>query len=56
MRHRHPFENKYCGKCQRTTRHDVKEATFSCSRCGAVKYLVCAVTVKPTPNGLALSA
>ncbi len=38
MRQRHPFENKYCTGCQCTTRHEVKEATFSCLRCGAVKY------------------
>ena len=38
MRHSHPFENKYCTGCQCTTRHEVKETTFSCLRCGAVKY------------------
>jgi hypothetical protein len=38
MRQRHPFENKYCTGCQCTTRHEVKESTFSCLRCGAVKY------------------
>lgn len=38
MKHSHPFENKYCTGCQSTTRHEVKDKTFSCLRCGAVKY------------------
>ena len=38
MRQRHPFENRYCTGCQCTTRHEVKETTFSCLRCGVVKY------------------
>lgn len=38
MRHSHPFENKYCTGCQCTTRHEVKEATFACLRCGVTKY------------------
>lgn len=37
-RHRHPFENRYCNGCQCTTRHEVKETSFSCLRCGAIKY------------------
>ena len=43
MRHRHPFENRYCTGCQCTTRHEVKETTYSCLRCGAIKYPVRAV-------------
>ncbi len=38
MRHSHPFENKYCTGCQCTTRHEVKETTFACQRCGVTKY------------------
>lgn|GEM_PF-2283206 len=38
MRQRHPFENRYCTGCQCTTRHEVKDLTFSCLRCGVVKY------------------
>lgn len=43
MRHRHPFENRYCTGCGCTTRHEVKEVTFDCLRCGAVKYPVARV-------------
>jgi len=43
---RQPFENRYCNGCQCTTRHEAKETTFSCLRCGVVKYIVNAV-VKP---------
>jgi len=35
---RHPYENRYCNACQCTTRHEAKETTFSCQRCGVVKY------------------
>ena len=40
MRHRHLFENKYCTGCHCTTRHEVKDLTFACQRCGVVKYPV----------------
>jgi hypothetical protein len=40
MKHRHQYENKYCGGCKCTTRHEVKETTFACLRCGVVKYPV----------------
>lgn len=35
---RHPFENRYCNGCACTTRHEVKQTTFACLRCGAIKY------------------
>jgi len=38
MRHSHPFENRYCTGCQCTTKHEVKEVTFTCQRCGVLKY------------------
>jgi hypothetical protein len=38
MRLRHPFENRYCTGCQCTTRHEVKDVTYSCLRCGVIKY------------------
>ncbi|HEX2645505.1 MAG TPA: hypothetical protein VHU81_21070 [Thermoanaerobaculia bacterium] len=43
MRHRHPYENRYCTGCQCTTRHEVKETCYACLRCGAIKYPVKAV-------------
>ena len=54
MRHRHPYENRYCGGCQCTTRHEVKETTFSCLRCGVVKFPI--RIVKPTLTVTSLSA
>lgn len=47
MTHRHPYENRYCNGCQCTTRHSVAVTTYSCLRCGVVKYPVRAVIVKP---------
>lgn len=47
MKRRHPFENRYCTGCQCTTRHEVKETTYSCLRCGAVKYPVVRVIIRP---------
>ena len=38
MRHRHPYENRYCNGCQCTTRHEVKETVYSCLKCGTLKY------------------
>ena len=38
MNHRHHHENRYCNHCQRTTRHEVKEASFSCQQCGSIKH------------------
>ena len=48
MRHRHPYENRYCSGCQCTTRHEVKETAYACLRCGVVKYP--AMRVTPTPK------
>jgi transcription elongation factor Elf1 len=50
MTRRHSHENRYCNGCRITTRHEVKETTFSCLRCGQVKYptrLVVAVAETP---------
>lgn len=47
MRRRHPYENKYCNGCQCTTRHEVKETTYSCLRCGVIKYPVRLVIRQP---------
>jgi len=38
MRQSTPYENRYCTGCQCTTRHEVKDVTLSCLRCGVVKY------------------
>ncbi len=54
MRHRHLFENRYCNGCQCTTRHEVKDATFACLRCGVVKYP--SRIVKPTDTQLSMTA
>ena len=40
---RNPYENRYCGHCQMTTRHEIKQSMFGikeydCLRCGSVKY------------------
>ena len=37
-RHRHAYENRYCNPCQCTTRHEVKETSYACLRCGTVKH------------------
>lgn len=38
MSRRHPFENRYCGHCLMTTRHEVRcDGSFGCLRCGSVK-------------------
>lgn len=56
MRHRHPYENRYCNTCQCTTRHEVKETTYACVRCGVVKYPTRVRVSKPTLESLSLSA
>jgi hypothetical protein len=38
MRHKHPYENRYCNTCQCTTRHEVKDIAYACLRCGVIKY------------------
>jgi uncharacterized paraquat-inducible protein A len=38
MRNRHPYENRYCNGCQCTTRHEVKETSYACLRCGVMKH------------------
>ena len=57
MRHKHPYENRYCNTCQCTTRHEVKDITFGCLRCGVIKYPT-ARLIKPavTPVSLPISA
>ena len=39
MKKRHPFENRYCGNCKMTTRHEVKGngESYECMRCGSFK-------------------
>ena len=34
------FTNLYCGGggCQCTTKHEIREAAFSCTKCGSLKY------------------
>ncbi len=38
-RNRHPYENRYCGHCRRTVRHEVKEdgKLFVCMQCASEK-------------------
>lgn len=33
-------ENRYCPRCEQTTRHDIQGNSFACQRCGSVKYPV----------------
>lgn len=40
MTHRHPHENRYCGTCKATVKHEVKGDTFTCLRCGSAKHPV----------------
>jgi hypothetical protein len=54
MRHRHPYENRYCNGCQCTTRHEVKEVNYACLRCGTIKYP--SKITKPTQANFSLSA
>lgn len=37
---RQPFEPRYCNRCKQTTRHEVKETSFACLRCGVIKHPV----------------
>jgi hypothetical protein len=55
MRHRHPYDNRYCNGCHCTTRHEVKETTYACLRCGVVKY-PSRIVVKPSQSNLQMSA
>ncbi|MCZ7644525.1 MAG: hypothetical protein M5U26_04445 [Planctomycetota bacterium] len=54
MRKRHPYENRYCNACKCTTRHEVKDAAFTCLRCGSVK--VPPRVMKPVARPLPMSA
>ena len=58
MRHKHPYENRYCNTCQCTTRHEVKDITYGCLRCGVIKYPTARALIKPsvTPVILPISA
>lgn len=38
MKRRHETENKYCSQCRCTTKHAVSQTTYTCIRCGSVKY------------------
>lgn len=31
-------ENRYCNLCRQTTRHEVKQDSHACLRCGTLKY------------------
>lgn len=35
---KHTAENRYCQSCRQTTKHDITGNSFSCQRCGSVKY------------------
>lgn len=47
MKHRHQYENKYCGTCKATIKHEVKQAKFTCLRCGSEKTPVRVVIQRP---------
>lgn len=49
---RHPFENRYCNGCQCTTRHEVKETTFACLRCGVLKHPTRLIVSAPHRSGI----
>lgn len=51
-RHERPsfsHENRYCNGCQCTTRHEVKEASYACLRCGVVKHPTRLIISIPRP-------
>jgi len=56
MRNRHPYENRYCGSCQCTTRHEVKANVFGCLRCGVIKYPTRVTKAQPVVTALPISA
>ncbi len=35
-----PLENRYCGHCKCTTRHEVRMPVYTCQRCGVIKHRV----------------
>lgn len=35
---KHDVENRYCSGCMMTTRHSVKDSTYTCLRCGSIKH------------------
>lgn len=37
MSRRHPYENRYCNHCRKTTRHEVKAREYGCLCCGSIK-------------------
>jgi len=37
MYRKHSHENRYCGPCKRTTRHEIKDSSFCCETCGSIK-------------------
>lgn len=49
MRHRHPYENRYCNGCKQTTSHEVKATVYACLRCGTLKYPTKVVVVIHRP-------